>query len=1246
MRRSLLFASFIAPVLALAQVGANSTCADAIVLPVFSGNVQSSLMTIDGRWFTGAVPSPASPCGENSNQVRSAWYSFTATATKHWIRTEGMGTDDASMEVFSGGCGNLTSVQCFPSAGPMPALNELVVGATYYLRVLMNTNACGPLSPACQVYIAVVSAPVNDECAGAVEMPVVSGTVQAWPTREISSLGSTQSAAACSGTAAASNDDVWYRFTATAGTHFLPSQRMSTAVQDNVFQWYSGTCGNLTSLACDANFVSGLTPGTPYFIRAYSESTDPNITLRTLVDVMAPAPNDECAGAFAMTVAAPGEAPVPVPFTTVNATSSTVPCGTVAHDAWLTFTAPSSSVVVITAEGGTATLFSGSCGSLTCVSSLSGSGYGVTFTGLMPGATYFLSIGGATLSRRNNKVWAFASPTNEDCTTGVEVEVQSEPMTFTHGHLYSDSETAWYHFVATAPSHTIQGYTTAGEGNLALRAKVYNGDCGGLTQVATSGDLSIPLRLNGLVVGQTYQVEMGGISPLAFRFAVGENGLNDDCASAIELPFNSVEDFNSIAQVNNAIAQDGVGGCLPDYDLWYRFTAAHSSVGFLADGPNLFLTASVDAAIELYEGTCGALTPIACVQDRTSGTFTGLVPGNTYFIRWSTRLSVRFRPMLFDQPVNDDVSGALPAPIGSTFAHGGAQYWNFGASQTMTNPVPCAAGGPDDDMWYTFTATATTQGVVARQSNNSFYEEPVFNGFRVIVYDTVTTDLDVLQDHVLACGTSPLTLSGLEEGKQYLYRAFHTELGTICGYVTSATESNNDEPAGAHPLAYTDRYSVAFTTAGATQSMPGAACQTDDHADDDIWFKFTAAAGPARLVIGRADRNVTIELFSGTPGNLTSIACDGNILDLPPLTVGQTYYARVYSWLNATPVNGQLGLIATPSLTANSCVEEDCLGPVLVPNPGIEQGEHCTVHIANVGGTEGLGTSVAPGWPRMQMGSSDGWGSCANYDQRYENPGTPMGLGHIKILSRSGKGMGGLLMADNTGAFGYVEYLQAPLSEPLVPGEPYLISFYAATNPVALCLSGLGAKLSEGPLAMGTYLETIPVVPDVVSLEAICTAEWTNICAIVVPSTAVDHITIGAFQMEGEAVKIGDPIAQSYYVIDDVVVSRIDDPSCITSIGDVPPLEEDTDRGGDNLRVYPNPANDRVNIVSDAGLFGQRAVIEVFDITGKRMHAEEVAWMQALQPLDLPADWKEGLYLVMVRVDGKAPRSARVVLRR
>ena len=81
------------------------------------------------------------------------------------------------------------------------------------------------------------------------------------------------------------------------------------------------------------------------------------------------------------------------------------------------------------------------------------------------------------------------------------------------------------------------------------------------------------------------------------------------------------------------------------------------------------------------------------------------------------------------------------------------------------------------------------------------------------------------------------------------------------------------------------------------------------------------------------------------------------------------------------------------------------------------------------------------------------------------------------------------------------------------------------------------------------------------------------------------------------------------------------------------------------MSLFPNPASDRVTIGCDADLLGKRAVIEVFDGSGKQVHTEQVSGLKAMQPLALARAWKEGLYLVMLRVEGQAPRSARVMVR-
>lgn len=1242
--RTLLFSILLAaPLLMNAQVGANSSCATAMELEVFSGNVQGTLIPVDGRVFTNAIPDPATACSGNSSKT-SAWYRFTATAAKHWIRTDGQGTDDSSMEVFSGACGSLTSIGCFPPNGAAPALTGLTVGTTYYLRVVLsNTSTCNANQNLCQVWIGVVSAPVNDECAGAIDLPVISGAITTWPAKEISSLGATQSQAACTGTA---DDDVWYRFTATTSKHMLGTTALTVAAQNNVYEWFSGSCGNLTSLACNQPMASGLTPGTQYYIRAHSSAAGTTTTMRVLADVYTPAPNDECAGALPIAVSVAGEEPQAVWTSTMHASASTVPCGPMPHDVWLTFTAPGTTVTAVYYGSGYGDfgLYSGSCGALVCVDEDTANPE-LTFTGLTPGATYYLKVGTSLVDRGNVKVIVFEPAPNALCATAEVLPVQSGTIDYTYGHSFHPSEKAWYKFTATATRLIMEGQILAGEET--VRVKVHSDGCVAVVDVAQTIDLANSLIIPNLVPGQEYHVEVYGQWPLAFRLALRTGLPNDDCAGAIELPFGTLDDVPSITEVNNGHAANGTGGCMVSRDVWYRFTAAHTSAGFMAVGS----LGGLNSAIELYEGGCGALSSLGCVSNILKSTFTGLVVGQEYHIRLSSTggasiIPLLYRPLLIDQPVNDVPLGAIPAPEGSRFSPPAVQFTNLAATPGMA--VQCAPGTSDDDMWYTFTATATEHRVIAQQRNMYFSETVLGTGFRIEVYDTLTADPAVLAAHVVACGASPQVLSGLTIGDQYLYRVYTTQSSQNdrCGFVTCFTTGDNDEANGALSLGYTDGYSIYFNTTGATQSLPGVDCQVDDTADDDIWFKFVATSAVARLAVGYASADVTIELFSGTPGNLTSIACDGNILELPTLTAGQTYYFRVYSWPGSGGVEGRLGLIPTPSLTANGSVDENCLGPVLVPNPGIEQGADCLIHLSEASAMQGYGSFLAPGWPRMQLGSSDAFHSCAPFDDQLDNPGDRQSaVGGGSVLSRSGKGMGGFIATWPQTNSNYLEYLQAPLSEPLAPGEPYLISFYVAATPGTQCVEGLGAALSVGPLVSGPYMP-IEVVPDVISTEVICTSRWTNVSGVVVPTEPVDNITVGMFLSRGAANLAGNLGRYSYYFLDDVVVARINDPGCITSIGDVPPLDQDAESNGDALRIFPNPANDRVNIVADASLFGQRAVIELYDATGKQVLAEQVSSFGALQGLELPAGLKEGLYLVMVRVEGQAPKGARVVVKR
>ncbi|MCC6600710.1 MAG: choice-of-anchor J domain-containing protein [Crocinitomicaceae bacterium] len=92
----------------------------------------------------------------------------------------------------------------------------------------------------------------------------------------------------------------------------------------------------------------------------------------------------------------------------------------------------------------------------------------------------------------------------------------------------------------------------------------------------------------------------------------------------------------------------------------------------------------------------------------------------------------------------------------------------------------------------------------------------------------------------------------------------------------------------------------------ATQSL--LACGEGD-ANDDVWYKFTAATTSAYVTVdGSTNFDATFEVFSGDCNSPTSLECvDDSFTDetetklINNLTIGQTYYIRVFDWYSGVP---------------------------------------------------------------------------------------------------------------------------------------------------------------------------------------------------------------------------------------------------------------------------------------------------------------------------------------------------------
>lgn len=111
----------------------------------------------------------------------------------------------------------------------------------------------------------------NDECAAAINVPVNIGTA-CINSVDGTVLGATPSTNP-NGCAGNDDDDVWFQFTATEGTHNITLVNVAGSTTDLYHVVYSGSCGALTQLYCSDNnssIATNLTPGQTYYIRVYT----------------------------------------------------------------------------------------------------------------------------------------------------------------------------------------------------------------------------------------------------------------------------------------------------------------------------------------------------------------------------------------------------------------------------------------------------------------------------------------------------------------------------------------------------------------------------------------------------------------------------------------------------------------------------------------------------------------------------------------------------------------------------------------------------------------------------------------------------------------------------------------------------------------------------------------------------------------------------------------------------------------
>src|SRR5258705_4126045 len=251
---------------------ANDNCAGATTLTAGT----PSAGTVWAATATGSIPVGCA-IGNPDDDV---WYKFTtpgalgtaATISLSSIGTE-LNTTGAILQLFSGTCAGLTSLACANGAISPLAINTLSNNTTYFVRVYSYATGALSGSGASAFTIKYTSsiAPTNDECLNAILIPSSTVTINSYGWLQ----GATTSAdlPVCAGTF---KYDAWYKFVATKSNPTIALSSLGANISGNVrLELLSGICGSMSQLACSAGtsiVASGLTVGTTYYIRVYSNT--------------------------------------------------------------------------------------------------------------------------------------------------------------------------------------------------------------------------------------------------------------------------------------------------------------------------------------------------------------------------------------------------------------------------------------------------------------------------------------------------------------------------------------------------------------------------------------------------------------------------------------------------------------------------------------------------------------------------------------------------------------------------------------------------------------------------------------------------------------------------------------------------------------------------------------------------------------------------------------------------------------
>ncbi len=265
---------------------------------------------------------------------------------------------------------------------------------------------------------------------------------------------------------------------------------------------------------------------------------------------------------------------------------------------------------------------------------------------------------------------------------------------------------------------------------------------------------------------------------------------------------------------------------------------------------------------------------------------------------------------------NDECSGAIDLAIQNGIQNNFCQVYSSKSATASASITACSATTPgtaDDDVWFKF--TVTTPGNYGITVNGSGGYNPVIQ-----LFSGNCSSLTAI-GCVNATGNGlieTLTANSLVEGT-YFVRIYDANTGSggsgnfVISAYTILPALVNDDCSGAIALTVGSVVSSGSTSnATASSSISACTATTPGTPDDDVWYRFVATSTVSRITVnGGSTYNAVVQLFSGTCGSLTNLACVSStgaagleFIDYAT-AIGTTYFVRVYhSTAGATPTTG------------------------------------------------------------------------------------------------------------------------------------------------------------------------------------------------------------------------------------------------------------------------------------------------------------------------------------------------------